>query len=264
MPGIARGDDGHARPRERQLERLACPLQLDAVVAGAALLAATRRHARQVGRVADQDVGAGQRRVRLGRQPLRAGGAEPDDRQRACRPVPSSCGARHEHERHVRHGFLVHLAERRHLLVLRAGALHVDRALADARAPGGVAHLREVAAELDHDGRVRRAARRDASASTGSVPGRIGKHLVAPRQGNAGRGGGRAEGGHSRDDFGAIARREALVQVDVGAVEERVALAQDRRRRDRRRGGPRAWRPSGRRTRSGRPRSRPGGRSPRS
>ena len=46
--GVARRDDGHARAAERELERLARALELDAVVARAPLLAAPRRHAREV------------------------------------------------------------------------------------------------------------------------------------------------------------------------------------------------------------------------
>ena len=115
MPGIARGDDGDARAGERKLERLARPLELDAVVARAALLAAARGHARQVGPVADEHVGARERRVRLGRQPLRAGGAEADDVERARRRRAASASSPgHEHERHVRDGFRVDVAERRH------------------------------------------------------------------------------------------------------------------------------------------------------
>ena len=83
--GVARGDDGHARAAERELERLARALELDAVVARAALLAAARRHASEVGRVADEHLGPRQRGVGLRRQPSGARRAE----ARRCRGSPA-------------------------------------------------------------------------------------------------------------------------------------------------------------------------------
>ena len=66
---------------------MARALRLDAVVARVPALAAARRHAREVGLVADEVVGGGELRLRLGRQPLRARRAEPDDGHAAAATV---------------------------------------------------------------------------------------------------------------------------------------------------------------------------------
>ena len=79
MPGSPDDTTATRAPRGRQLERVARALGLDAVVGRVAALPAPLGHAREVGLVADQLIGGRQLGVRLGRQPVRARGPEPDD-----------------------------------------------------------------------------------------------------------------------------------------------------------------------------------------
>src|SRR5579875_2479972 len=230
--GVAGGDDRDARSGRRQLERMAGPLGLNAVIARVTALTRAWWNALEVGPVADELLGLAQRGARLGREPLRPGGAEADDGQLP-RPTPppwrgrrgtgTVAGARHEQQRHVRHLALDGL-KRRHALALGGGALDIDRPRGRACARGCPAHVLKAASELDHD---RRLALAQPLLQRGGIerPREDRKHIVALGERRSGGRGG-AEGRHPRHDLDLVAGSKPLVQVHVGAVEERVALAQ--------------------------------------
>ena len=94
---VAGGDDRDARAAGGELQRVARALDLDAVVAARGGAGRGRAGTRaRYGLVADELVGRGQLGLRLGRQPLRPGRAEPDDRHAAALPVsrPRPCAVR--------------------------------------------------------------------------------------------------------------------------------------------------------------------------
>ena len=119
---------------------------------------------------------------------------------------------------------------------VRARALDVDRAPVHLGAAGGLAHLGEVAAELDHDGGVgRREARRERLGRQRAGQDR--EHLVAAGERQAGRGGGGAERRHARarPRCGSEARAARAGRCTSRRRAGRPRTA--RRRRGRRRGG---------------------------
>ena len=94
--GIAARHDRDDAPRRRARQRLARPIQLDAIVAGEPRLAGALRHARDIGRVADDIFRLLQRGAGVMRQKTRVAGAEPDDiepalaRRHGRRPAPGA------------------------------------------------------------------------------------------------------------------------------------------------------------------------------
>ena len=262
IPGSPDETTATREPASAKLERLARPLELGAVVARAALLAAARRHAGEVRPVADQHLGARQRGLRLRASASRA----PPDRGRRCRGCPRRRRAAARPRARARATCRARRPGRPRRAAPRARAPSSPaRRTRRGRRPRPAPAASRTFAKLRPSFITTAAsvvASRVASTSAGSVPGSIGE---ASRRGARAAGRPLALAALSDVTPGTttvrIARREPLVQVDVGAVEHGIALAQHRDvatrvevRRERRG-------PAGRRTRSARPRSRRDGRS---
>ena len=195
-------------------------------------LARPLRHPGQVGPVADQ-VG------RPRRGPRRASGvshAGPPGRGRPrsrpaagrARPVaPAPCRAGQQRQREVGHAGRVDLGQRRDPLrrrwrrARRSGPRSSRPVSASAARTSG-----NGAAELQHGGRV--GAGQPGRAAPPAAACRAGRSATSSRwtSGRPSGGGGRGHRGHAGHDLGGEAARQPLVHVHVGAVEERVALAQ--------------------------------------
>ena len=207
-------------------------LGLDAVVAGVPALARVGRHAVQVGAVADEVVGFGERRPRLRRQPVATGRADADDhhlarpahhgrrvgqgggdRPRAAGRARSTAPSRGRRRPGRRCAARPSSRARRTNLVERPASATAPRTLSNVRPS-----LSTAAESVS--------ARRRASSARGQGAGQHGEHLVALHQRLPQRGRRGADRGDPRDDLGGVAVREPLVHVHVGAVEERVALGE--------------------------------------
>jgi hypothetical protein len=91
--GIAAGDDRDRLPSAASIQRMPGAVDLDAVVGGMLGLALARRHAAEIGAVADEVAGGIERRGCGRRQVARLAGAEADDGERAGhsrRPSPGT------------------------------------------------------------------------------------------------------------------------------------------------------------------------------
>ena len=194
-------------------------------------LAGPRTDSPQVGLVAHQIGGPRQLGPHLGGGPPVRAGAESDDDDLAGlgriahRRVVQRPG--HHHHREVRHRRRVDVRDRCDLLGTGGRALDVPGAIGDARGVEGVADLREVASQL-HDRRgvtVPQAAHQFGGRQRA---GQHGQRLLTLDQRSSHRHRRRGHRGHAGNDLGVEPPGEALVHVHVGAVEQRVALGQQR------------------------------------
>ena len=195
-----------------------------AVVGGVAGLSGARRHAIEIGTVAIERVGGVERRGRLRRQRLRIAGPEADDGERAAQDRFSQPGTRITEKYGATSSRLSF--ERHGDRVRRGAALDIDGARQPPGAGEHAANLFEMAAELHHHGGI----------GIQQAPLKLGlrqcrrqhdEHIVALRDRRAGQ---RPAAGHRGDaghDLGPVARREAHMQMHVGAVEQRIALAEN-------------------------------------
>ena len=235
-PGSPTETTATRAPARGQLQRVRGALGLDAVVAARA----------GAGRAAPAR-GRGRARSRRGRRrrpaPARASGVshsgpagpEADDGDLARAPVAVGAGARrprlgHQHERHVGHRRRVDVGQRRDALLGRRWPARRRRARSATPAPLQRARARSANVRPSFITTAASVAAQPRRQLLGAAacPGRTVSTSSRSTSGVPAGGGGRAERRHAGDDLGRVAVGEPLVQVHVGAVEERVALAQHR------------------------------------
>ena len=249
-PGSPEETTATRRPRCGQLQRERGPLGLHPVVGGVPALARVGRHPVQVGAVADQVVGGGQRGLRLGGQPRagRPGRARPRPPRRGAPAALAARAARRGpgvppgsgSSASEKYGTLVRvdLGQRRRC----AAAPVVARSTyqASSSRPASVQRRRAPRrrcgrASAPRPSRCRPAARR--APRPGSVPGstvRTSSRSTSGRPSTAAAA--LTEVTPGTTSVG-VPVRQPLVHVHVGAVEERVALGTAPPRRGRRPGG---------------------------
>ena len=236
-PGVAAGDDRNPGPAQRQVEGLPGAVELDGVARFVPGQAGAHGNPLDVRAVADDVVDLGQHSTHLGGQPPVRSGSETDDvevrppgqpgrRPRSPGGVRAPVPPRDDDHREVGHGTGIDVGHGAYGLRPRARPLDVARLRQPARLPQGLDDGREGAPQLHDRGRLG-VGQPPGELGDRKGPGEHGEHVLVTNQRGRARGRRRGDRGDPGHDLAREAAGQPVVQVHVGAVEQRIALGQD-------------------------------------